>query len=100
VLPHKRVVRLIVLLSFLALSTGSALALHLQTEGPEHRYAPDACPLCHQLSYGSVAPIDDGPSIIYLPEADVPFVHCEPAVEPTLQVQHLPFLALRAPPAH
>jgi hypothetical protein len=93
-----RIAALIGLASYLALCTGSALALHIWAEGSEHEYEPDDCPVCNQLTYGSVAQADDGPVVICTPEANPLGAPAGLEQQFRLRFTELECLGPRAPP--
>ena len=72
---------LMTLASVLALSTETALAVHLYVEGPAHEFDDEECPICNQLSAGAAAPVDDPGPIICCPETTFLYFHWPVALE-------------------
>jgi hypothetical protein len=73
-LSRKRATTVVALAGYVGICSGFSLPLHIWVEGPGHEYEAQNCPVCHQLTYGSVAEAGDSPAMHFPIEAVYPFV--------------------------
>ena len=91
----KRLVSLLLIGSFSALSLGLSLELHAHAEGPHH-HGQD-CAVCHQLTTGSKAVVGGDSVVLTGPAPVVP--HLPPAADVPLVTMVTPAISPRAHPS-
>jgi len=89
---------LLALASFLALSTGVALAAHLWVEGPDHDFDEQDCPICRQLTFGSTTVVGDASLATCCDEATFLYLYPPPSVELRADTCDFQIRSPRAPP--
>lgn len=91
----KRLVSLLLIGSFSALSLGLSLELHAHAEGPHH-HGHD-CAVCHHLTTGSKAVV--GGEWVVLTGPEPVASHLPPAADVPIAGMVTPAISPRAPPA-